>query len=298
MAALRDGAVDALASSDRSERDALFLLANEGDFAMHNGIAPTLGAIIYNWSRESTRYFTEQRVRLALDIGLDRSSAIERTLGSSAIRANSPLIPGSWAYVADLARPTYNPAEARRLLETASERFAAENAADDAPLFSFAILTPDDPALARLTQEIATQWSQLGLDVRVEIVDRATYRERLTTHDFDAALVEYALGDSADPDIYAFWHEGQYPDGLNYGGVNDRRISETLERARRDPHGINRVLDYTTFQREFIDRAIAVPIYYPLVTYVTHQRVDSVQLGYLGTLADRFRSIDRWRVID
>ncbi len=93
----------------------------------------------------------------------------------------------------------------------------------------------------------------MNLNVTVDAVDQATYQPRLKAHDFDAALVEYSLGGSADPDVYDFWHEGQYPDGKNYGGVSDRRISELLEKARQDPFGINRVQDYQQFQRDFVD---------------------------------------------
>jgi hypothetical protein len=52
-------------------------------------------------------------------------------------------------------------------------------------------------------------------------------------------------------------------------GVDDRRISEVLERACRDPGGINRAVLYRQFQRDFVERAIAIPLYYPLFTYVT-----------------------------
>jgi peptide/nickel transport system substrate-binding protein len=116
----------------------------------------------------------------------------------------------------------------------------------------------------------------------------------LESGDFDAALVELSLGDSADPDVYDFWHQGQYPDGKNYGGVSDRLISELLERARQDVSGINRAEFYRQFQQEFVERAIAIPMYYPLYTYATSARVDGVQLGFIGTPSDRFRNIGDW----
>ncbi|MFN8448897.1 MAG: ABC transporter substrate-binding protein [Anaerolineae bacterium] len=298
--ALESGAVDGYAARDRSERTPLFNAANAYDLAMHNAREATLGVIIYNWAKDD--FFREQRVRTALETGIDRTSTIQRTLANSADEANSPLMPGSWAYLPDLQWPAYNPDQARQLLETASERLDRLNADDatEAPtevgsaLFTFSILTPDDPALVNLTNEIATQWSQLNLQVTVEAVDTDTYRTRLQSHDFDAALVEYSLGGSADPDVYAFWHEGQYPDGKNYGGVTDTRISQLLEKARQDPFGINRVQMYQDFQREFVARAVALPLYYPLFTFVTSPNVQGVQLGFIASPADRFRNIGDW----
>jgi len=314
--ALQNGAVDALAARDWSERDPLFRLTlNQPNLTMINGIEPTLGAIIFNWAADDTRYFREQRLRMALDMGLDRTAALERTMSNVAIQANSPMIRGSWAYLPDLVPPAYDPNNARTLIQQTADRIARLNddatpaptpevtagdtpigTAESSALFSFTILTPDVPALVNLTNEIATQWSQLNVNVGVEVVDVATYEARLRSHDFDAAVIEYALGNSADPDVYAFWHQGQYPDGENYGGADDRRISELLERARREPYGINRMGDYQAFQRLFVERAIAIPLYYPIYTLVTRANVSGVQLGYLGTPADRFRTVGDWSV--
>lgn len=307
LSALQAGQVDGLVGRENSERNALFLAANNADLQMHNQIRNTLGVLIFNW--ENSPYFREQRVRVALESGLDRTSIVERTLSNVAVAANSPLMPGSWAYVANLPWEPYNQENARRLLAQALERVGRNDTTDEtsadaeataeprpSTLFSFSILTPDDPSLVRMAQEIATQWSQLNLTVTVEPADLTTYQARLDSGDFDIALVEYSLGDSADPDVYSFWHQGQYPNGDNYGGADDRRISELLERARRDPYGINRVTEYREFQRVFAERAIALPVYYPLFTYVTAQDVQGLQLGFVGLASDRFRNIGDWSV--
>src|SRR5690606_22176909 len=144
---------------------------------------------------------------------------------------------------------------------------STEAAPPSTTLFDFYILAPADPALAQLAREIATQWSQFGLGVIAKAADEATFQARLESGDFDAALVELSLGDSADPDVYEFWHQGQYEAGKNYGGASDRRVSEALEKARQEPSGVNRVLYYQQFQRDFVERAIALPMYYPRCTY-------------------------------
>lgn len=310
LVALQNGEVDGLAGRDAEQRNQLFLTANNGDMDMHNQIENTLGVLIFNW--ENSPYFREVRVRSALASGLNRNSLVERALPNLAVLANSPLMPGSWAYLPDLDWADYNPDAARQLLAQALERIdrgeeaeaettdetLPEATEDAAPTtyFAFSILTPDNPALVGLAQEIATQWSQLNLSVTVNAVEVSTYQARLESGDFDVALVEYALGDSADPDVYNFWHQGQYPNGANYGGADDRRISELLERARRDPYGINRVAEYREFQRAFAERVIALPMYYPLFTYVTAARVDGIQLGFIGSPSDRFRNIGEWSV--
>lgn len=289
------GEADGLAAPSRRERLPLLATPNA---SVETALAPTLGVVIFNWAKHG--YFREQRVRQALMTGLERSPILERALPNLVVKADSPLLPGSWAYAPDLPWPQPNSEAARELLTTANtQRGNDEAEATEEPngaLLSFAILTPDDAALISVAREIAAQWSQLNMNVSVESASKDEYQQRLDDGEFDAALVELALGDSADPDIYTFWDEGQYPDGKNYGGVNDRRISEALERARRDPDGTNRIIHYHSFQRNFIERAIAIPLYYPLFTYATSSRVSGVQLGFIGTPADRFYTLKDWTI--
>jgi peptide/nickel transport system substrate-binding protein len=296
--ALKAGELDALAARNRVERASLLNVPGEN---VHTALQPTLGVLIFNWAKDSTRFFREQRVRIALQTGLDRGSIIERYLANQVVRADSPLFPGSWAYASDLPWPTPDATIARQMIENVNIRPASPEATEEpvapgAGKFTFRILTPDDPALVSVAGEIAAQWSQLGITVTVDAVDPATYQARLDSGDFDSALVELSLGDSADPDVYQFWDQGQYPDGKNYGGMDDVRLADLLERARRDPSGINRGILYDDFQRDFIERAIAIPLYYPLYTYATAPQVDGVQLGFIGSPASRFNTIRDWMI--
>ncbi len=299
-AALQSGTVDGLAARTQAERLALI---NTPNLNLHTQVEPTVGVLIYNWQNDATRFFREQRVRLALMTGLDRTGIIERYLSNSALRADSPLFPGSWAYVADLPWPAPDVTAARALLENArppraESAEATAEATADGSLYRFSLLVPDTPALVSLAQEIAAQWSQLNIRVMVEAEAPEQYQSRLDSGDFGAAIVELSLGSSADPDVYPFWDEGQYPDGLNYGGMSDRRIAEDLERARSDPNGLNRMIHYRDFQEDFIERAIAIPLYYPLYTYATAPRVSGVQLGFIGSPASRFHTLQDWAITE
>lgn len=320
--ALSGGEVDGFAARTWAERPPLLAIGENSSIAIRNGIEPTVGMVVFNWS--SVPVFREQRVREALQTGLDRNF-VERTLLNLAIVADSPLLPNSWAYTPNLPWSAFSLDQARTLLATARLETAEPSATEEpeastteeaevqaavqpavqpteeptaasTALFSFAILTPDDPKLVGVAQEIANQWGRLNIEVTVEAVDLETYRTRLESHDFEAALVELTKEGSADPDVYAFWHQGQYPDGKNYGGADDRTISEILEKARRDPYNINRAGDYRRFQEQFIERAIAVPLYYPLYTYAINTQVQGVQLGFIGAPQDRFMTIRDWTI--
>jgi peptide/nickel transport system substrate-binding protein len=296
VTALNNGAVDGYASHNRTEREPLL---NVTDASAYTAIAPAVGMLIYNWGEgDNVRFFQELRARNALMTGMNRVGPVEFRLTNQAIVATSPLLPNSWAYDANLTYPETNPATAIDLLQNSNIRtdtISPESTAEpDATVtfYSFTILTTEDPAVVNLAQEIANQWSQLRLDVTVESVPADVFETRLENAEFQAAIVELPLG--ADPDVFAYWHVGQSPDGKNYGGMADDRISGFLERARRDPYGINRVTLYRQFQETFIERSVAIPLYYPLYTYTVNRRVQGIQLGVISSATDRFRNLQEW----
>ncbi len=294
--ALNAGTVDGYAARSRAER--LAIIAASGVNA-HTTVAPAVGLLLYNWQEpEGVRFFNDLRARTALMRAVNRTAPVEAHLIDQAIVATSPMLPNSWAFDDQLVPPAANPSEAQQLLLNANIDTPALNAegVEDpqavAEIYAFSILVPQDAALERIAQEIAAQWAQLRLNVQVEAVPRDVYQQRLEDGDFTTAIVELTL--SADPDPFAYFHVGQHPDGRNYGGMADDRLSELLERARRDNNGINRIQLYREFQRLFVDRAVAIPLYYPLFTYVVRTRVEGVQLGFISTPADRFRNLGDW----
>ncbi|MEP6985797.1 MAG: ABC transporter substrate-binding protein [Chloroflexota bacterium] len=301
MGALKNGNVDGLAGRDREESAALLDLSN---VSLHTTVEPTLGVLIFNWASDKTKFFREQRIRQALQIGLNRNSLVSQNLitasmKNEAVTANSPMIPGSWAYINDLAWPSPDLTAAAQLLDTSNLGKGAAGGAEATPdpsgkRFSFNILVPNVPNLVKMAQDIAKQWGQLNIDVTVEAVDQDAYQKRLDSDDFGAAIVELSMKGSADPDVYEFWDADQYPDGKNYGGVDDRHIAEDLERARGDFSGINRAIRYKNFQEDFASRAIAIPLYYPLYTYAVAGKVAGVQLGFMGSPASRFVNLQNW----
>lgn len=304
LQALRNGEVDAYATRSRGER--LPLLGLTDQVVLHTSHEPTVGTLIFNWVDDEVRFFREERVRLALATALDRVSIVQWSLLNLAVPAGSPIPMHSWAYDSSVNWSAYDLAAAKELLRTSGidrilaatpegdETEASQEALSDGKL-RFSILTVDDPQLVSLAQKMAEQWALLDIEVTVDAADLATYTQRLQAADFDTAIVELSNEGSADPDVYAFWHQGQYPDGQNYGGANDRVTSEALERARRDYDGTNRKIYYRQFQQAFIRRAIAIPLYYPLFTYAVAPQVQGVQLGFIGTPADRFLTLKDWR---
>jgi peptide/nickel transport system substrate-binding protein len=296
---LRNEEIDSYATRNRGERLSLLTLPERVD--VYTGYEPVVGMLIFNWVNDDFTVFRELRVRQALARGLDRTSLIERHLLNVAVPADSPILPLSWAYNygdEDAIWPSYDQTIAQELLATAHIDVNGADEPESTTLFGFSILVLNDPAMVNMALEVAAQWAQLNLDVSVEAVEAETYQQRLESAQFDVVLVELSTSGSADPDVYSFWHQGQYPDGKNYGGANDRAISESLERARRDSNGIHRRNYYSDFQRDFVNHVIAIPLFYPLYTYAVNSSVTGVQLGFIASASDRFMMIGQWAIVE
>jgi ABC-type transport system substrate-binding protein len=178
---------------------------------------------------------------------------------------------------------------------TVDPRETAPAAPPARPDFRFQLLVNNDPALAAMAQEMVNAWNALGLRANVVVVDALTFKERLTAGNFDAALVELNLAPNADPDPYSLWRQAPADGGLNFGGMNDRRLSELMEEARRDANDIHRAQLYREFQKLFCDRTAALLLYYPIYAYGADRRIAGIQLGFMSSPSDRFRTLKDWR---
>ena len=100
-----------------------------------------------------------------------------------------------------------------------------------------------------------------------------------------------------DPDPYPFWHQTQAQNGQNYGQLNERSISETLELARITPDLQDRAKLYRTFQTRFTGLTPAVLLYYPVYNYAVSAKIHGVSLGPLLDPSDRFNTLPNWAPI-
>nr|MBN1228301.1 peptide ABC transporter substrate-binding protein [Anaerolineae bacterium] len=247
-------------------------------------------------------FFQDKQVRQALVYALDREIMAADILENMAIAADSPLPPGTWAYAADLARYSHDPAMAMQLLEEAGWRLSGSTRAKDGTPLQFTLLVTDTPADRAVGEAIADSWQSVGIDVALEVVPLDEMLELLlgSSEDearaFDAALIELSQGRLADPDPYTFWHESRIAEGQNFSGVADRDISEILEIARKDPNGVRRAELYRRFQALFMERALAVVLYNPLYHFAASCQVRGVEVMLFVDPSDRYREMHNWYI--
>jgi peptide/nickel transport system substrate-binding protein len=291
-----------LPAYDRKEIDGVSVLwseeiaatARRPDLQLFSAPLSGYTVIYLNQSNPNVAFFQDTAVRQALLYALDRQALIDTVLHGQGIVAHSPLLPGTWAYDAEVPKIAPDAEKARRLLDEAGWLLpdGEDVRQKDGKKLSF-ILVGDD---ARLLEAIAADWAKVGVDAAVQPVTLAGLTtDFLVPRSFDAAVVHWEL--AGDPDPYPLWHSTQIKDGQNYGGWNDRLTDETIEQARAANDPAARRNFYVQFQRIFARETPALLLYYPIYTYGVRDKVRGVQIGPLNEPHDRFRNAAEWYIV-
>ncbi len=238
----------------------------------------------------------DRRVRQAIAMGLDLSVLI-REAGGQAFPANGPISPISWAYRPDLAPLPHDPAGAQALLEEAGWRDGDGDGTRerDVRQLELTLLTRDiPPERVLLARGIERQLAPLGIAVNVVVEENPDeFRRLLTDRQFDLLLYGWQVG--RDPDEFVLWHSSQIgPGGLNLSSFQNEAADQLLEQGRSVLSRDLRTGAYWQFQELFVQEVPAIPLYYPVYTYVVHSRVHGVALAPLNDLGDRFQNVAAW----
>lgn len=244
--------------------------------------------------------FQDKAVRQALLYAIDRQNLINDLLQGQGQVASSPIEPGSWAFDSAVSQYPFDAEKARALLENAGWKDVNGDGVreKDRTALSFTLITTDDPTRTALANEIAKAWQGIGVRAAVQPVPASLLVQNvLRPRQFDAVLYDWR-NLSSDPDQYENWHQTQIPTstnlGQNYGGLDDRDISEVLEAARRSNDQVKRTDLYRRFQELFVDRVPALLLFYPVYSYGVDSRVQGISVAPMVAPSDRFRTVTQW----
>ena len=120
LAAYRAGEIQGL---NKVPADQLTTVRDTPSMNLYTGPMAGYTMIFLNQGDAALPFFQDQNVRQALLLSLDRRQIVEEVLHGQGIIADSPIIPGTWAYAADLPPVVPNRDRARQLLNEAGWRY-------------------------------------------------------------------------------------------------------------------------------------------------------------------------------
>ncbi|MCX7620705.1 MAG: ABC transporter substrate-binding protein [Acidimicrobiales bacterium] len=254
---LLGGSFDVIHSSDPATNERLDELAAEGSIKVyHDPGATESNFVMFN---TAVPPLDDLRVRKALAHATDRDQLLEVLGWPADLRSDGPFREGSMWFSA-AAPPPYDRAAARRLVE--------EYEAERGPI-RVRLGTTDDPVNLKLTNELARQWREAGVDVDVEAIDFKVFVIRAVAGQFEA--VNFRYFGQPDPDgLWHFWTgETVRPVGqlsLNFSRLADPAITDGMRRGRESPDLETRKQAYADVLGRFAE----------LVPYVWFARTDWV----------------------
>jgi len=288
-------------SVSQVSRDILQPVLEEPNLALYSSRMPQMGFVLFNLNNPDAAFLQDSVVRRALMLGLNRPRMINSIMDGQAFVADSPIMPGSWAYYDGIEKYEYDPEKAISLLKGEGyiiPSTGGEVRAKDGIPLAFTMTHPDDATHTQMAQAIQEQWARIG--VRVELQPQSYDQLVLTTlasRSFQAALVDLNLSRSPDPDPYPFWHQAEAVGGQNYSGWDNRAASEYLEQARVTTDYSLRARLYRNFQVIFAKELPSLPLYVPVYSYGVDLQVQGVQVGSLYEPSDRLNTFTSWYLL-
>lgn len=280
--------------------DVLESALQEPGLSVYTSRLPQMGLVFLNLNNPTVGFLQDANVRRALMLGMNRTVIASHILKGQAIVADSPILPGSWAYYDEIEKFPYDPEAAIQILNKEGYIFTAGSSVrskDGQPL-TFTLVHPDDEIHTQIAQAIQADWALIGVQLNLQSVPYDTMvNDYLTTRNYEAALGDLSTSRTPDPDPYLFWHQAEATGGQNYSQWDSRTASEFLETARTAADFNERARLYRNFQVVFAKELPSLPLYYPVYSYGVDAQVQGVQVAPMYDISDRLALINEWYLV-
>lgn len=294
----------AAAAIIQREADGLLLdvAAAPKDFQALTGVSGlksyTLNRSAYTalYLNNSVTPLNQPSVRQAISRAVDVDAIISEIARAGAVRAKSPMAPGTWAFNPDVEAPGNDTGEARKILDEAGWKLpeGAQVRQRDGVELRVTLMTDQDPLRGAIADDIAKQLQKVGIEASV--VRQAStnlVRDFLIPRAYQAAIFGWDPGPDSDP--YPAWHSSQAAgNGRNLAAYANSNADKLMEEGRQTADSEKRRELYYSFQEMFLKDAPSIFLFYPVYTYFVSDEIKDVQPGTLFFTSSRFNNVHEW----
>jgi peptide/nickel transport system substrate-binding protein len=206
--------------------------------------------------------FTDLRVRRALSYAVDRETIVKTILEGEVTIANGPIQPLSWAFEPNVTTYAYDPAKAKSLLDDAGWKVGTTGVREkDGKPLSFTLITQAGYAIREnVSQTIQKQFKDVGVDMKVKLMDGTSISGVWFSGDFEALLHWWQMG--ADPEMTLFFASDRVPPaGRNINYFRDTELTKLLYASDRTVDQAKRRDLLSQVQKRVTDQAVEIPLY-------------------------------------
>ncbi len=244
----------------------------EKHFDKYSYYTPNYSYIGWNSARP---FFSDKRVRTAMTHLVNRELILEKIMFNLGAVVTNPFYINSPEYDKDIKPISYDPAEAKRLLDEAGwTDHDGDGIRDkDGVKFAFEFLIPGG---SETGEKIATilkeELDHVGIAMDIRKTEWAVFTMRLNERKFDAVTLAWSMGVESDP--YQIWSSTQAESGSNFVGFKNAEADRLIEQARQE---FDRQKEDRAIQKVLGDRKRRAALYVPLLQKGDRRRRQTVR---------------------
>jgi peptide/nickel transport system substrate-binding protein len=128
---------------------------------------------------------------------------------------------------------------------------------------------------------LGTQFRNIGVELRVEVVPGPVQLQRAAAGQFD--LMYERLRSFEPDDLYSMWYsQNNFPGGWAWSRFQDSTLDQTLQRTQFTADPRERCRLFTDAQRMITEQAVQLPTLDNPIYYAMHKSVKGFKLGAFG----------------
>ena len=204
----------------------------------------------------------DKKVRQALSHLVNKQQIIDTIYKGIGKPANGPIVPGMWAYSADVPAYDYNPSKASQLLDDAGWKAGASDGirVKDGQKLSLTVRThSEDPDRKQLIQVLQSEFQKVGIEASTNTVEFPAFFQDVQDGKYQVGVIGWL--NLSDPDRATF-RQFTVDGTANYGKYKNDQVDKLLKDARTTLDQAKAKTMYADAVKQIVDDAPYIFVQY------------------------------------
>lgn len=230
-----------------------------------------------NMELDAGNPLSNKKLRQALNYGIDRAQMLQTLRNNIGKPANSGFTPRGLPSFSDTAVPgySYQPDKARKLLSDAGFP-------NGKGLPEISLSTQKD--YLDLCTFITRQWEDLGVKVKIDILESATLRDLMRKSKVDFFRASW-IADYPDAESFFTMFYSKYPAPPNYTQFNNAQFDQLYEAALKETDDNKRYDLYHQMDRILVEEAPVIFLFYDETALFAQKKIKGLQKNAVNLLS-------------
>ncbi|MGL4361939.1 MAG: peptide ABC transporter substrate-binding protein [Cellulosilyticaceae bacterium] len=237
--------------------------------------------------------FQNPVIREILVYGLNRQQLLNTYYLGHGVITDTPISPNSFLYDQTIGTKEFDKEKAKLLL--VQEGYIFDNKTkyfvkNNEPLKFDLLVNKENKERLAVAEGVAKMYKEIGIEVNLDIVDAATYRERIYNKKYETFLGGWKL--SYIPDLSFAFHSGQINNGDNFISYRDSKMDELLAQVfNTSPK--DAASAYSLLQQYFVEQNPYISLYFRNGALITKKKIKG---NIQPTPLNIYTNVERWKV--